>query len=63
MEHYGANIIGHVIMERQYSTDQTKFKLVTSLKFNNPIKFDILYYSNFLIILSFLLFIIKMINS
>lgn len=59
MEHYGANIIGHVIMERQYSTDQTKFKLVTSLKFNNPIKFDILYYSNFLIILSFLLFMIK----
>lgn len=43
MEHYGENIIGHVKTEKQFSIDQTKFKLVTSQKSNNPIKFDILY--------------------
>lgn len=43
MEHYGENIIGHVKTEKQFSIDQTKFKLVTSQKSNSPIKFDILY--------------------
>lgn len=53
MGHYGANIIGHVKMERQFSTDQIRLKLVTSQKSNNQIKFDKRYYIFFEFILFF----------